>query len=161
MPWIKNSQRFRIRILFLQLAIMLITLLAVSVIVVRVEINRVEDTAFSRVALVAEETAQLTAIGNALAEDPANASEVVAPLAHLAESASGVDYVTIADLDGIRVAHPDPEAIGQPVSSDHESIRNGETFRGIEQGPLGVTLRVKQPIFENGNIVGTISVGIL
>ncbi|MEG0214191.1 MAG: ATP-binding protein [Glutamicibacter sp.] len=161
MQWIKNSQRFRVRILFLQLAIVLITLLAVSVIVMRFEINRVEDSAFSRVALVAEETAQLAPIGHALARDPENAAEVVAPLAHLAESASGVDYVTIADLNGIRVAHPDPGSIGQPVSSDHESIRNGETFRGVEEGPLGVTLRVKQPVFEEGKIVGTISVGIL
>ena len=161
MQWIKKNRRFRIRVLFLQLAIVLITLLAVSVIVMRVEINRVENNAFSRVATVAEETAQLAPIGSALAEDPANAAKVVAPLAHLAESVSGVDYVTIADLNGIRVAHPDPEAIGQPVSSDHETIRRGETFRGVEEGPLGVTLRVKQPVYENGEIVGTISVGIL
>lgn len=161
MQWIKNKQGFRIRILLLQLAIVLITLLAVSVIVMRVEVNRVENNAFSRVATVAEETAQLEAIRTALAQDPKNAAPTVAPLAHLAESVSGVDYLTIADLDGIRVAHPDPAAIGQPVSSDHEAIRNGERFQGIEEGPLGVTLRVKQPIIENDKVVGTISVGIL
>lgn len=157
----KNTRRFRVRILFLQLAIVLIMLLSVSVIVMRVEINRVEDAAFTRVATVASETAQLEPVGTALAEDPAKASTVVAPLAHLAESVSGVDYVTIADMRGVRVAHPDPEQIGEQVSSDHGPIREGESFRGIEEGPLGVTLRVKQPVYHDSQIVGTISVGIL
>lgn len=145
----------------MQLAIVLFTLLIVSVIVMRVEVTRVENAAFTRVATVASETAELSDIGRALAEDPENAARVVAPLAHLAESASDVDYVTIADMQGLRVAHPDPSQIGQPVSSDHEPIRQGESFRGTEKGPLGETLRVKQPIYFENRIVGTISVGIL
>lgn len=157
----KSTRRFRVRILFLQLAIVLIMLLSVSVIVMRVEVNRVESAAFSRVATVASETAELEPIGTALAEDPAQAAAVVAPLAHLAESVSGVDYVTIADMRGLRVAHPDPALIGKPVSSDHGPIREGQSFRGIEEGTLGITLRVKQPIYHESDIVGTISVGIL
>jgi len=157
----KGSQRFRWRVLLLQLAIVLFTLLIVSVIVMRVEVTRVENAAFTRVQTVASETADLNDIGQALANDSSRAASIIAPLAHLAESASGVDYVTIADMRGVRVAHPDPSQIGKPVSSDHEPIRQGENFRGTEQGPLGETLRVKQPVYFENQIVGTISVGIL
>lgn len=161
MRGMKNSRRVSTQIMLLQLGIVLITLMAAAVVVMRVEVDRVEESAFERVQTVALETAQLSAVQEAITLPAEQAASVIAPLAHLAESASGVDYVTVVNMDGIRVAHPEASQIGRPVSSDHESIREGQSFRGVEQGPLGVTLRVKEPIYAQSEVVGTISVGIL
>ncbi|MCW4465617.1 ATP-binding protein [Glutamicibacter sp. MNS18] len=154
-----NPRRLRARILLLQLGIVLGTVLLVSLVVMRVEIHRVEEMAFDRVETAASELAGLQAVQQGMVSTDPVAR--VAPIASMATAVSGVYYVTIADMDGIRVAHQDPGQIGQPVSSEHEDIRQGGTFRGIEQGPLGLTLRVKEPIYHQGQVVGTVSVGVL
>lgn len=157
----KNGRRFRAQILLLQLGIVLLSVLIVAIAVMRVELSRVEKVAFDRVGTVAEEIAELPTVQAALADRGRNTVPIITPVAHLAESVSGVDYVTVADLNGIRVAHPDPSLIGLPVSSDHDLIREGQSFRGVEMGPVGMTLRVKEPIYSGDKIVGTVSVGIL
>lgn len=154
-----NPRRLRLRILLLQLGIVLGTLLLASIVVMRAELHRVEEIAFERVETAALELAELETVQQGMVSDDPVAQ--VAEIARMATSVSGVYYVTIADMDGIRVAHQDPEQIGQPVSSEHEDIRQGGSFRGIEHGPLGLTLRAKEPIYYQGQVVGTVSVGVL
>ncbi|MFL4473327.1 ATP-binding protein [Paeniglutamicibacter sp. MACA_103] len=132
---------------------------AVSIVVLVFEDHRTQQVAFDRVHTVAVQMAAHESVRSELGKP--GASAVIAPIAHLATAVSGVQYVTVADMAGIRVAHPDPERIGEPVSSDHEPVREGESFRGTEVGPQGVTLRAKEPVRFNGEIVGTVSVGIL
>ncbi|VXC12014.1 Two-component system CitB family sensor kinase [Citricoccus sp. K5] len=155
----RPRRRFRLQLITLQLAIVLLTVLAVAAIVLRFEELRTRDLAFEEVHTVATEIASVPeVIATVNAPD---AVERIQPIAHLAERAAGVEFVVVADQDGIRVAHPDPAQIGQPVSSDHALIRAGETFRGTEEGPLGVSLRSKVPIWDGDEVVGTVSVGLL
>lgn len=85
----------------------------------------------------------------------------IQPLVEALQDASGVDYVTVVGMDGIRVAHTNPALIGLPVSSDHSAVRAGEGFVGVEDGPSGRTFRVKEPVRDgDGNVVGTLSIGI-
>ncbi|MFC0250160.1 ATP-binding protein [Citricoccus parietis] len=155
----RPRRRFRLQLITLQLAIVLLTVLAVAAIVLRFEELRTRELAFEEVHTVATEIASVPeVVASVNAED---AAQNIQPIAHLAERAAGVEFVVIADREGIRVAHPDPAQIGQPVSSDHAPIRAGETFRGTEEGPLGVTLRSKVPIWDGGEVVGTVSVGLL
>lgn len=149
----------RLRMLTLQVAIVLLTVVAVAAIVLRFEDLRTRDLAFEEVHTVATEIAENPdVIASVNAPD---AVEQIQPIARLAQRAAGVEFVVVVDRDGLRVAHPDPEQIGEPVSSDHGPIRGGETFRGTEEGPLGVSLRSKVPIWDGGTVVGTVSVGIL
>lgn len=155
----RPRRRFRLQLITLQLAIVLLTVLAVAAIVLRFEELRTRELAFEEVHTVATEIASVPeVIATVNAPD---AVERIQPIAHLAERAAGVEFVVVADRDGIRVAHPDPAQIGQPVSSDHAPIRAGETFRGTEEGPLGVSLRSKVPIWDGDDVVGTVSVGLL
>lgn len=86
----------------------------------------------------------------------------IQPVMEALREASGVDYITVVDMNGIRVSHPDPAEIGRPVSSDHSLVRQGNEFVGTEEGPVGVTFRVKVPVrAADGTIVGTLSVGVI
>ncbi|WP_404287137.1 ATP-binding protein [Glutamicibacter arilaitensis] len=145
--------------LLLQLGIVLGTLVLVAACVMAVEMRRVQDAAFDEVATVARELVVLTEIQHAF--ETQHPETIIAPMAKMAQQVSGVDYVTVADMDGIRLAHPNPAMIGKQVSSNHELVRDGQSFRGIEDGTLGMTLRVKEPIWDQGTVVGTVSVGIL
>ena len=148
----------RLRLLLLQLAIVLFTVLAVALVVLRFEDLRTRELAFEQVHTVAEEMAQNRDVVRWINEP--EAAEHIQPIARLAQRAAGVEFVVVADRDGLRVAHPDPEMTGQPVSSDHGPVRGGETFRGTEEGPLGVTFRSKVPVWDGDEVVGTVSVGV-
>lgn len=154
-----SKHRRRAQLLAMQLGIVLGLMGAVSVVILVFEDHRTQEVAFDRVYTVAVQIAAQEAVQSHLGSP--DATEVIAPIADLATSVSGVQYVTVANLAGIRVAHPDPERIGEKVSSDHDPVRAGESFRGTEVGPQGVTLRAKEPVWFDGKIVGTVSVGIL
>ncbi|MFC7403316.1 ATP-binding protein [Citricoccus sp. GCM10030269] len=155
----RSRHGVRLRLLTLQVAIVLLTVLAVAAIVLRFEDHRTRELAFEEVHTVATEIAENPVVVDFVNEP--DAADKIQPIAHLAERAAGVRFVVVVDEDGLRVAHPDPDQIGRPVSSDHGPIRGGETFRGTEEGPLGVTLRSKVPIWDGDEVVGTVSVGIL
>ncbi|MGM7669901.1 ATP-binding protein [Microbacterium sp. A93] len=149
----------RLRLLTLQVAIVLLTVLAVAAIVLRFEDLRTRDLAFEEVHTVATEMAENPDVIASV--NAADAAEQIQPIAHLAQRVAGVEFVVVVNRDGLRVAHPDPDQIGEPVSSDHGPILGGETFRGTEEGPLGVSLRSKVPIRDGGTVVGSVSVGML
>lgn len=149
----------RLRLLTLQVAIVLLTVMAVAAIVLRFEDLRTRDLAFEEVHTVATEIAENPDVITSV--NAPDAAEQIQPIAHLAERVAGVEFVVVVNHKGLRVAHPDPDEIGEPVSSDHGPIRGGETFRGTEEGPLGVSLRSKVPIWDEDTVVGTVSVGML
>lgn len=151
--------RLRTRLASLQVGIVLVLVLGVAAVVMAFEDQRIQDAAYDRARTVALEVADEPDVIEAL--NTSRAVDTIAPLARLAQESSGVDYVVVVGLDDIRVAHPDEDRIGEPVSTDHSLIREGESFRGVERGTLGVTLRVKEPIYDGETVVGTISVGIL
>jgi Signal transduction histidine kinase regulating citrate/malate metabolism len=146
-------------LLLLQVGIVIGLLSAVAAVVLVFEDHRTQDVAFERVHTVAAQMAAQRDVQVHLGKS--DAVEVIAPIAGLATAVSGVDYVTVVDASGVRVAHPDSGMIGRHVSSNHEQVLDGQPFRGTEVGPRGVTLRAKEPVRFNGEIVGTISVGIL
>ncbi|GHD00367.1 ATP-binding protein [Zhihengliuella salsuginis] len=155
----RPRRRLRLRLAGLQVAIVLGLVVVVAAVVMAFEDRRIQEAAYERARTVALEVADEPHVIDALNTD--DDVGTIAPLARLARETSGVDYVVVVGLDDIRVSHPDPERIGEPVSTDHSLIREGQSFRGVERGTIGVTLRVKEPIYDGEEIVGTISVGIL
>ncbi|MDI3331901.1 MAG: ATP-binding protein [Micrococcus sp.] len=155
----RAGRRIRRRLLALQVAIVLVTVLAVAAVVLFVQDRYTRELAFEEVDTVAT---AMAAHPEVIAEVNApDAAETIQPIAHLAERVAGVAFVVVVNREGLRVAHPDPELIGKPVSSDHGPILSGESFRGVEEGPVGVTLRSKVPIWDGDTVVGSVSVGIL
>jgi len=76
---------------------------------------------------------------------------------------TGTLFVVITDDHGIRLAHPDADALGQPVSTDYREVLAGKEVVTWQQGTLGVSARAKVPVLppdgEGAAPVGEVSVG--
>ncbi|GAA4873537.1 sensor histidine kinase [Saccharopolyspora cebuensis] len=90
------------------------------------------------------------------AGDPAG---LVRDRAQRVRQATGALFIVVADRGGIRLSHPDPEQIGEPVSTDPAALAGREVV-DVQRGTLGPSARGKVPLREpGGRIVGQVSVG--
>lgn len=75
-----------------------------------------------------------------------------------------VDFIVIADMDGIRLTHPNSERLGKKIVGGDEDrvIEKGDTYITEETGTLGKSIRAFAPIKDsNNNQVGFVLVGTL
>jgi two-component system, CitB family, sensor kinase len=72
-----------------------------------------------------------------------------------------MSFVVITDDAGIRQSHPDPERIGERVSTDPDLPLAGERVIEVDTGTLGTSVRGKAPVTSGDEIVGMVSVGVL
>lgn len=70
-------------------------------------------------------------------------------------------FVVVTDDHGIRLAHPDPERVGELVSTDYREALAGRESVEWERGTLGESARAKVPVRAPGTDVpvGQVSVG--
>ena len=70
-------------------------------------------------------------------------------------------FVVITDDHGIRLAHPDPDRLGEVVSTSFADALAGREVVTWETGTLGESARAKVPIYppDGGDPVGEVSVG--
>jgi len=149
----------RVQLLLLQVLIVCVTTVATGLVAGALQERSIRDAYQDRMQAVALSVARLPAIHEAMeSEDP---SLVIQPIAEVIRNASDVTYVVVTDAEGIRFSHPDPERIGEMVSTDPSVPLSGEIYVGTQTGTLGTSWRVKVPIFEGDEIIGTVSVGIL
>ncbi|MCL4378655.1 MAG: PAS domain-containing protein, partial [Actinobacteria bacterium] len=74
---------------------------------------------------------------------------------------TGVDFIVIMDMSGIRLTHPNKEKIGEKFEGGDEVrvLTKGEQYASTSKGSLGTSLRVFIPILSNGKQIGAVSVG--
>jgi two-component system CitB family sensor kinase len=75
---------------------------------------------------------------------------------------TGALFVVVTDDRGLRVAHPTPSMLGEPVSTDPAEALAGREQTSWEAGTLGDSARAKVPVFAPGGddrVVGEVSVG--
>lgn len=110
-------------------------------------------------------------IAHSVAADPAFAAGVstgapgrrgpVQTAAEAVRRATGALFVVVTDDHGVRFSHPNPELIGQRVSTDPSGALGGSDVVALERGTLGLSARGKTPLRSaDGAIVGEVSVGI-
>ena len=144
----------------MQVLVVLATMIVAGLLVNQMQERQFREAYRDRMIAVAQSVATLPTILDAY--DTANPSEIIQPIAEVVREASNVTYVVVTDADGIRYSHPNPDRIGEPVSTDPSVPLSGEMFVGTETGTLGESWRVKLPVFdEAGEIIGSVSVGIL
>lgn len=148
-------------VVLLQCLIVLACVGVTTAIAVDVQERSIRSATAERVLDVAYSLAELDQVHEAIGLERAEATAQLQPLATLIEEAAGVDYVVIADVEGVRLTHPVPAQRGEVVSTDPAEVLAGEVFLGTEEGTLGPTLRAKVPVVVGGEIVGAASVGIL
>lgn len=148
------------QLLLLQVAIVLTTVLGTGVTAMLIQERQLREGYQDRMIAVAQSVAGLPVILEAF-DDP-DPAETIQPVAEVIRRASDVTYVVVANADGIRYSHPNPDRIGEPVSTDPTVPLSGEIYVGTQTGTLGESWRVKVPIFgATGAVVGQVSVGIL
>ena len=148
------------QILLLQLLVVTVAVAvaaAVGVQQLRTSIARQEGV---RALSVAQSVAATPEVRRAL-EGQAPA-ESLQPLAESVRVASDLTFVVIADREQIRLTHPDPALIGQPLSTDASDALAGRAVVTTERGTLGRSVRAKVPIRNAaGDVIGVVSVGSL
>ncbi len=95
---------------------------------------------------------------------PPAAELLAGPLMAAAEGArtrTGALFVVITDEAGLRLAHPDPERLGERVSTDPTEALAGKEVTTRNTGTLGPSAGAKVPVFAPGSdaVVGEVSVG--
>lgn len=152
--------KLRTQLLLLQLAIVLVAVVGTGLVATGMQEQQLRDAYRERMVAVSQSIARLPAIINAFDdEDP---SATIQPIAEVLRKASDLTYIVVTDSHGIRYSHPNPEEIGQLVSTDPTSVLEGKPYFGTQTGTLGTTWRVKLPIFgSDGTVIGIVSTGVL
>ncbi len=149
-----------VQLLVMQVAIVLATLVAAGFLAAHLQSEQIRQTYEGRVLTIARSLADLPAVQEAYRSD--NPTEQLQPLAEQVRASAGAEFVVFTDRNGIRYSHPDPDEIGQQVSTDPSIALAGGEFVGTETGTLGSSLRAKVPVRgAAGQVVGVVSVGVL
>ena len=147
------------RLLALQLAIVVVTLAVVAVAGFFNVRQTLYDQFGQRSLAVARTVANLPDTRRALETgDPEHELQAIVERIRVE---TGMTYIAVADENGIRLTHPNPDRIGERLSTDPSAVLDGETTISTETGTLGETTRAKVPIFDDdGTIIGLVSVGV-
>lgn len=150
----------RTQLVLLQVIIVLALVLTAALAAMLMQERQIREASQERMIAVAQSVAKLPTVLEAY--DDSDPSHVIQPIAELIRDSSNVAYVVVTDRDGIRFSHPDPERIGEVVSTDPGVALAGETYVGTQTGTLGESWRVKVPVRDaDGTVMGQVSVGIL
>lgn len=151
----------------LTLLIIIVVFVSISIIIFFVAswmTGNIESKARTNIMNVAEMVAHSREIVDAL--EAKDLSGQIGPyvntqLKHLEQ----VEYITVADREGIRYSHPNPEMIGKKFvgGDEYRVTQKGETYISEATGTLGKSLRAFTPIYdtENKREIGFVSVGTL
>ncbi|WP_448809628.1 ATP-binding protein [Agromyces bauzanensis] len=155
-----RSMTLGMQLLLLQVAIVLTTVVGTGLTAMWLQEHQLREAYQDRMIAVAQSVATLPAITEAF--DDADPSATIQPVAEVIRKASKVTYVVVANDSGIRYSHPNPDRIGEKVSTDPAIPLSGQVYVGTQTGTLGESWRVKVPIFDaEGEVMGQVSVGIL
>lgn len=166
----RTPLRFSTQTLLLQLAVVLLVVLLSAAVHAWLTYQRVGDEAEARALTLAR----------TVASDPSVRADVLdisrqpgtPPAAELADGAlmataeaartrTGALFVVITDETGLRLAHPDPQRLGEKVSTDPSEALAGREVTTRNTGTLGPSAGAKVPVYAPGSdvVVGEVSVG--
>ena len=147
------------QLLLLQIAIVAATVVIGALASYALVSSQIDDQYKQRALAIAYAVAATPDIVEAMS-DP-EPSKTIQPIAEAIRRSVGADFVVVANKDGIRYSHPNPENIGKRVSTDPNQTLAGDVYVGYQEGTLGRSLRAKVPISSGGDVIGIVSVGFL
>jgi len=163
-PRPRRRTRFATQVLLLQLAVVTAIVLLTSAVFVGIAVQRLEREAESTALAVAQsvasdvdvraEVARLSVDGTDLDEE-ALAGGDLQRTAVAAQQRTGALFVVVTDDRGVRLAHPDPDRIGEMVSTSPDAALRGEETVSWERGTLGDSARAKVPIYAADAVAGS------
>lgn len=166
--------RLATQVLLLQVAVVVLTLGIAGGLLAFLSHQRIHAEVGTR----ALDIARVVAFAPAVREDVAHIDDTGLPqgAARTDELANGqlqliasevqkrtdVLFVVITNEQGIRLAHPNRDELGKPVSTDPDEALAGRETVMAQSGTLGPSVRAKVPILRpnSPDVVGEVSVGI-
>ena len=108
--------------------------------------------------------ARVTANSTVVIQSLQGKSEVdIQKYANEIRALSDVGFVVVMDMDLIRKSHPLSEEVGQSFFNreDAKESLEGKEYFSIEEGPLGMGMRVFTPVYDERNEqIGVVVVGV-
>ena len=156
---VKTRLPLAYQILVFQVAIILLSALIGAAAAVWQAGQELDRQYEQRSLAIAESVATNLAIQDALLNHDPDGS--IQRAAEDVRRSTGARYVVVTDAQGIRYSHPNPAMIGKLVDEDPSAVLAGHTWVGVQKGTLGVSARGKAPIFNQGHVIGLVSVGYL
>lgn len=160
MPRMRPFLQLRTRITILVSLILALALAVTGAMVDWRMVRQTRDALGQKVVLLSRLTAESEVVRDALAG--------TRPLADVQDHAeqirieSGVDYVVVMDMNGLRLSHPNASLIGARFAGgDDAEVYHGRSYLSVAKGTLGLSLRAFTPVWKGGRQVGAVAVGIL
>jgi two-component system CitB family sensor kinase len=156
----RRTRPLATQVLLLQLAVIVATVVAGAAVSFWLVSAQIDEQYKERSLAIGHAVAATPDILDAF-NDP-DPSKTIQPIAEAIRRSAGASFVVVANQDGIRYSHPNPERIGERVSTDPGPALAGQAWVGVEEGTLGRSIRAKVPIFDRaGTVIGIVSVGFL
>lgn len=163
--------RFATRVLFLQLATVVAVVALCAAVFIAMAVDQVREEAEETVLSIARSVAAQPTVRQTVDQETEDPEPVDpedlenGPLQTLATATAertGALFVVVTDIDGLRLAHPNPERLNEQVSTAYDAAMRGEEVVAWESGTLGRSVRAKVPVFspDTGEPVGEVSVGV-
>lgn len=74
---------------------------------------------------------------------------------------TNVEYIVVMDMNSVRLSHPNEEMIGRTfVGGDEGPALEGKSYTSVAVGTLGESMRAFMPIWDGGEQLGAVAVGI-
>lgn len=161
---VKKAMKLQTKLTLLVIAVVFVSISIIISFVASWMTGNIESKARTNIMNVAEMVAHSREIINALeAKDP---NRKIGPYITMQlQNLEQVEYIIVADMEGIRYSHPNPEMIGERFvgGDEYRVVQSGETYISEATGTLGKSLRAFTPIYdsENKREIGFVSVGTL
>ncbi|MBD1536570.1 sensor histidine kinase [Arthrobacter sp. S13_S34] len=166
----RRPLRFSTQTLLLQLSVVLLVVLFSAAVHAWLTYDRIGSEAENQALTLARTVASDASVRAdvlAISQQPGTpppAELAAGPLMEAAEAArvrTGALFVVITDETGLRLAHPDPERLGEKVSTDPSEALAGREVTTRNTGTLGPSAGAKVPVYapDSTTVVGEVSVG--
>lgn len=161
MKWGIRTIRLQTAIALMVCGVVILALTVTGVLVGKEVAERAEASLADKVWDTAQTVARAPGVIEGLKGEREEAH--IQPFAESVRKATGVEFVVVMDMKGIRKSHPDQEKIGQRfVGGDEGRVLQGEEYLSVAEGTLGTSMRAFVPVRDGrGEQVGAVSVGIL
>jgi len=160
----KKAMKLQTKLTLLVITVVFVSISIISSFVASWMTGNIESKARTNIMNVAEMVAHSKEIVDALeVKDP---SRKIGPYVNMQiKNLQQIEYIIVADSEGIRYSHPNPEMIGKKFAGgdEYKAAKKGETYISEATGTLGKSLRAFAPIYdtENKKEIGFVSVGTL
>ncbi|KOA20716.1 sensor histidine kinase DcuS [Clostridium homopropionicum DSM 5847] len=160
----KKTMKLQTKLTLLVIIVVFVSISIISSFVASWMTGNIESKARTNIMNVAEMIAHSRDIVEALeTKDP---NRKIGPYVSMQlKNLQQIEYIIVADSEGIRYSHPNPEMIGKKFAGgdEYRAAKKGETYISEATGTLGKSLRAFAPIYdsENKREIGFVSVGTL